>query len=212
MVLGVAERSGVGSILRPADQRRHPLVDGDAAQNHQDVPPRSQTVHVNAEFVPHDPRIATERHAFTDRIAPTERSPHGSRGRLPVTLALRASGAPTSSSFGAARVIHRSIALPLARRCERVGDQAARARLGRGTGVRQHAIGPAQRSCIRGRAAANSALSPSTQGNGRNDAPARRAHIVEKGHSARLVGRRSAVASGAPARRLWSGTPGGALS
>jgi hypothetical protein len=30
----------------------------------------SQTVHVNAEFVPDDPRIASERNAFTDRIAP----------------------------------------------------------------------------------------------------------------------------------------------
>lgn len=33
-------------------------------------PDGSQTVHVNAEFVPDDPRIASERNAFTDRIAP----------------------------------------------------------------------------------------------------------------------------------------------
>ena len=33
-------------------------------------PDGSQTVHVNAEFVPVDPRIASERNAFTDRIAP----------------------------------------------------------------------------------------------------------------------------------------------
>jgi hypothetical protein len=33
-------------------------------------PDGSQTVHVNAEFIPDDPRIASERNAFTDRIAP----------------------------------------------------------------------------------------------------------------------------------------------
>ena len=33
-------------------------------------PDGSQTVHVNAEFVPDDPRIASERNAFTDRITP----------------------------------------------------------------------------------------------------------------------------------------------
>ncbi len=33
-------------------------------------PDGSQTVHVNAEFVSDDPRIASERNAFTDRIAP----------------------------------------------------------------------------------------------------------------------------------------------
>jgi hypothetical protein len=33
-------------------------------------PDGSRTVHVNAEFVPDDPRIASERNAFTDKIAP----------------------------------------------------------------------------------------------------------------------------------------------
>ena len=33
-------------------------------------PDGSVTVHVNAEFVPDDPRIASERNAFIDRIAP----------------------------------------------------------------------------------------------------------------------------------------------
>jgi hypothetical protein len=33
-------------------------------------PDGSQTVHVNAEFVPDDPTIASERNAFTDVIAP----------------------------------------------------------------------------------------------------------------------------------------------
>ena len=33
-------------------------------------PDGSQTIHVNAQFVPDDPRIAAERNAFTDRIAP----------------------------------------------------------------------------------------------------------------------------------------------
>ena len=33
-------------------------------------PDGSQTIHVNAEFAADDPRIARERNAFTDRIAP----------------------------------------------------------------------------------------------------------------------------------------------